>query len=60
MRSQLRDANHTSVKELFEELLDLADENRKVKKNHNKLSYELEKSKMQCEGIQKAHRQKEK
>ena len=56
MKGELRQANHTSVKELFEELLDLADENRQVKKKNNKLSYELEKGKMEFEGITKAHK----
>ena len=44
------------MKELFEELLDLVDENRQVKKKNNKLSYELEKGKMEFEGITKAHK----
>ena len=59
MKVELREANHTSVKELFSELLDLAEENRQVKKKNNKLCYELEKGKMEYEGIQKAHKEKQ-
>ena len=54
-KRQLRAANHTSVAEMMEELLDLAADNKELKKQNNKLNYELEKSRLECQGVRRAH-----
>lgn len=41
MKSQLRSVNHTSVKDLVEEIEELADDNKNLKKQNNQITYDL-------------------
>ena len=40
---------------MLDELMDLTNENKELKKQNNKLSFELEKSKMENQGMRRAH-----
>ena len=39
MKKQLQSVNHASVKDLIEEIEDLAEENRELRKNNNQITY---------------------
>lgn len=39
MKKQLQSVNHTSVKELIEEIEDLAEENKNLRKNNNQITF---------------------
>ncbi len=41
MKRQLQSVNHVSVKDLIEEIEDLAEENKNLRKNNNQITYEL-------------------
>ena len=56
-KKQLREGNHTSVAEMLIELVDLTNDNRELKKQNNKLSYELERCKMENKGMKNAHQE---
>lgn len=60
MKSQLRSVNHATVQDLVEEIEELAEQNKSLKKNNNQITFELQKAKMECQRVRKAQGMKEK
>lgn len=55
MKNHLRSVNHESVLELIEQIEDLNEENKNLRKNNNSITYQLEKFKEECKKIKKVH-----
>lgn len=60
MKAQLRTVNHISVKDLVDEIEELSDENKNLKKHNNQITYELEKCRFDHQRVSKAQGLKEK
>ena len=54
MKEELFRVNHTTPKELIVELEDTVAQNKELKRENNRISFELEKYKAQCNRLKKA------
>ena len=53
MKQHLHSVNHSNTKELIQELRCLAMENKNLKMDNNKLEYDLQKSRQECNRLKK-------